>query len=65
MIPQAFLEALPAEGPSPELTDVDNIFSFLIGSWEIDALQHRRARLQTSGSAIHSSQTSRTSVFPK
>ena len=31
MIPRAFLEALPAEGPSPELTDVDNIFSFLIG----------------------------------
>lgn len=38
MIPKAFLEALPAEGLSPELGDADNIFGFLIGSWEIDAL---------------------------
>jgi hypothetical protein len=31
MITQVFLEALPEQGPSPELTDADNIFSFLIG----------------------------------
>jgi hypothetical protein len=38
MIPPAFLEALPAAGPSPELSDADIIFGFLIGSWDIDAV---------------------------
>jgi hypothetical protein len=38
MILPAFLEALAAAGPSPELSDADNIFGFLIGSWEIDAV---------------------------
>jgi hypothetical protein len=38
MIPPAFLEALPATGPSPELSGTDNIFGFLIGSWDIDAV---------------------------
>ena len=38
MIPPGFLEALPAAGPSPELSDADNIFGFLIGSWDIDAV---------------------------
>lgn len=38
MIPPGFLEALPAAGPSPEISDADNIFGFLIGSWDIDAV---------------------------
>jgi hypothetical protein len=56
MIPQTFLEALPAEGPSPELTDADNIFSFLIGSWEIDALLHdANGRVQKTKGEVHAS----------
>src|SRR5258707_7025776 len=56
MIPQAFLDALPAEGPSPELTDVDNIFSFLIGSWEIDALLYdANGRVQKTKGEVHAS----------
>jgi hypothetical protein len=56
MIPQAFLEALPAEGPSPELTDADNIFSFLIGSWEIDALLYdANGRVQKTKGEVHAS----------
>lgn len=34
----AFLGALASSARSPELDDVDDLFGFLIGSWEIDAV---------------------------
>jgi hypothetical protein len=36
----AFLGALASPERSPELDDVDDIFAFLIGSWDIDAVLH-------------------------
>ncbi len=39
-VPRAFLEALPATQRARELADVDDIFGFLIGSWEVDAVLH-------------------------
>jgi hypothetical protein len=36
----AFLEALASSQRSPELEDVDDVFGFLIGSWNIDAVLH-------------------------
>ena len=37
-IPQAFLDALPSADRAPEISEEDDIFGFLIGSWEIDAV---------------------------
>jgi hypothetical protein len=36
--PQAFLDALVYPRRAPELADVDDIFGFLIGSWELEAV---------------------------
>lgn len=38
--PEAFLDALAAKRRSPELDDIDDIFGFLIGSWDIEAVLH-------------------------
>jgi len=35
-----FLEALPFSQKAPELADVDDIFGWLVGSWEMDAVLH-------------------------
>lgn len=41
MIPRnGFLDALASAQRSPELEQVDDIFGFLIGSWDIDAVLH-------------------------
>ncbi len=39
-IPQGFLEALPSPRRVADLSDEADIFGFLIGSWELDALLH-------------------------
>jgi hypothetical protein len=36
----AFLDALASPRRSPELDEVDDVFGFLIGSWDIDAILH-------------------------
>lgn len=36
----AFLDALVSSRRSPELRDVDDVFGFLIGSWDINAVLH-------------------------
>jgi hypothetical protein len=37
---QAFLDALVASGRAPELADADDLFGFLIGSWDLEAVLH-------------------------
>ena len=37
-IPQAFLAALPSPQRAPDIAQADDIFDFLIGSWDIDAV---------------------------
>lgn len=37
---QAFLDALVSAQRAPELADVDDIFGFLIGSWDLEAVLH-------------------------
>ena len=53
MIPQAFLEALSSAGPSPELADADNIFNFLIGSWDIEAILYGTNGVQKTRGEVH------------
>jgi len=36
----AFLEALISSQRAPELADVDDVFGWLIGSWEVEAVLH-------------------------
>jgi hypothetical protein len=56
MIPEAFLAALPAEGPSPDLAHTDNIFGFLIGSWEVDAVFYdSKGDMQKTKGEVHAS----------
>ena len=33
-----FVDALVSSGPATELEDVDHIFGFLVGSWEVEAV---------------------------
>lgn len=48
--PQGFLDALVSSQRSPQLADADDLFGFLIGSWELEAVlydangQTRRSR---------------------
>src|SRR5262249_1800396 len=39
---QEFLSALPSPERAPELPEVDDIFGWMIGSWEMDAILHDR-----------------------
>jgi hypothetical protein len=56
MTPQAFLEALPSAGPAPELAGTENIFGWLIGSWDIDAvLSGAKDEVQKSQGEVHAS----------
>jgi hypothetical protein len=49
-----FLEALPFSQKAPELTDVDDIFGWLVGSWEMDAVLHDAdRRLHRSKGELH------------
>jgi hypothetical protein len=38
--PRSFLDALVSSQRAPELVDADDIFGFLIGSWNIEAVLH-------------------------
>ena len=38
--PQPFLDALVSTQRAPELADVDDMFGFLIGSWDLEAVLH-------------------------
>lgn len=52
--PLAFLEALPAPRRAHELADVDDIFGFLIGSWDVDAVLHDSdGRTQATRGEVH------------
>jgi hypothetical protein len=54
--PEAFLQALPSAGPAPELANVDNIFGWLIGSWDIDAVLYgENDEVQKSQGEVHAS----------
>lgn len=37
---QAFIDALVSSQRAPDLSDVDDLFGFLIGSWELEAVLH-------------------------
>jgi hypothetical protein len=54
--PQAFLEALVTSQRSPALADADDIFDFLIGSWDLEAvLYDAEGRTQESRGEYHGS----------
>jgi hypothetical protein len=54
--PQGFLDALIYPRRAPELADVDDIFGFLIGSWELEAvLYDSKGHTQRSKGEIHAS----------
>jgi hypothetical protein len=54
--PQSFLDALVSSRRAPELVDADDIFGFLIGSWDIEAVLHDPdGRTQRSKGEIHAS----------
>jgi hypothetical protein len=39
-IPRAFLDALVSRQRAPEIAEMDDLFGFLIGSWDLDAILH-------------------------
>jgi hypothetical protein len=45
-IPKPFLDALASSHRGPAIAEADDIFGFLIGSWEIDAVLHNARPLQ-------------------
>jgi hypothetical protein len=52
--PQGFLDALVSSQCSPELADADDIFGFLIGSWELEAvLYDANGQTQRSRGELH------------
>ncbi len=54
--PKSFLDALVSSQRAPELADADDIFGFLIGSWDIEAvLYDPNGRTQRSNGEIHAS----------
>lgn len=56
MIPPAFCEALPSERRAAELSDDDDMFGYLIGSWELDAVLHgANGDVQTRRGELHAS----------
>src|SRR5262249_41350662 len=48
--PAAFLDALIATQRAPELADVDDLFDFLIGSWDLEAVLYDANGLTQKGS---------------
>jgi hypothetical protein len=53
---QRFLDALVSSGRTRELTDVDDLFGFLIGSWDIEAVLHDPdGRTRKSRGEVHAS----------
>lgn len=54
--PRSFLDALVSSQRAPELVDADDIFGFLIGSWDIEAVLHDPdGRTQRIKGEIHAS----------
>lgn len=54
-VPQEFLYALVSPERSPELPEVDDIFGWMIGSWEVDAILHgKNGQTQMKGE-VHAS----------
>jgi hypothetical protein len=52
--PQGFLDALVSSQCSPELADADDIFGFLMGSWELEAvLYDANGQTQRSRGELH------------
>lgn len=39
-IPRGFLDALPASRRAADISEADDIFGFMIGSWDVDAVLH-------------------------
>ena len=55
-VPQEFLQALPFPQRAPELAEGDDIFGWMIGSWEMDAvLYDANQRTQRSKGEVHAS----------
>jgi hypothetical protein len=53
-ISQGFLDALVSPRRSPELADADDIFGFLIGSWDLEAvLYDPKGQTQRSRGELH------------
>jgi hypothetical protein len=49
-----FLDALASSRRAPELADVDDLFGFLIGSWDLEAVLHDAdGRIQTTTGELH------------
>jgi hypothetical protein len=55
-IQQGFIDALVSSGPAQELADADDLFGFLIGSWDIDAILHNAdGETQKTQGEVHAS----------
>ena len=53
---QGFLDALVYPRRAPELADVDDIFGFLVGSWQLEAvLYDAKGNMQRSKGELHAS----------
>jgi hypothetical protein len=56
MTSQAFLDALAASQPAPELAEADDLFGWLIGSWEVDAvLRDPEGHVEKRRGEVHAS----------
>ncbi len=54
--PNGFVSALVSSQRSPELENVDNVFGFLIGSWDIEAVLHDlEGRTRRTRGELHAS----------
>jgi len=55
-IPHGFIEALPSPQRSPALSDEEDIFGFLIGSWDLDAVLYSASgEIQKIRGELHAS----------
>jgi hypothetical protein len=55
-VPQGFLQALPFPQRAPELAEGDDIFGWMIGSWEMDAvLYDANQQTRRSKGEVHAS----------
>ena len=55
-VPQEFLNALPSSERAPELAEVDDVFGWMIGSWEMDAVLHdRNGQTHKTKGEVHAS----------
>ena len=53
--PKAFLDALMSSQRAPELADADDIFGWLIGSWEVEAVLHGKGGTEKRRGEVHAS----------